>query len=161
MGGDRRGALVRRGEVRGLILAALRDKPMHGYQVIQELEAQTEGRWRPSAGSIYPTLQLLADEGLVIGEDVDGRRVYSITEAGRKLAAESGDRSPWTQHGEPTGPDIRGLASAALQVHRIGSPRARREAMRIVSEARRELYRLLSEDEERSADDSAEGSTQV
>src|SRR6185503_7217303 len=136
--GDRRGALVRRGEVRGLILTALKDQPMHGYQVIQELEAQTEGRWRPSAGSIYPTLQQLTDEGLLTAADVEGRRVYSITDAGRKVAAESGDRSPWTDQEAPSGPDIRGLASAAIQVQRTGSPRARREANRIISEARRE-----------------------
>jgi DNA-binding PadR family transcriptional regulator len=156
MGGDRRGPLVRRGEVRGLILAALKDTPMHGYQVIQELEAKSDGRWRPSAGSIYPTLQQLADEGLVTGEDVDGRRVYSITDAGRKVAAESAERSPWTNQEEPSGPDIRGLASAAIQVQRIGSPRARREANRIISEARRELYRLLSEDEDVSSDDASD-----
>src|SRR5437762_625640 len=76
-------ASVRRGDVRPLILAALKGQPMHGYQVIQELEAQSGGRWRPSAGSVYPTLQQLEDEGLVRSEEVDGRRTYSLTDAGR------------------------------------------------------------------------------
>jgi DNA-binding PadR family transcriptional regulator len=157
-GGGRRGPTVRRGEVRGLILAALRDKPMHGYEVIQALENQSDGRWRPSAGSIYPTLQQLADEGLVSGEDVDGRRVYSITEAGRKVADESGDRSPWTEAEEADrATDIRKLAlelaAAVMQVQRMGSPRARREADKILTDARKQMYRLLAEDEDASADD--------
>src|ERR687892_2661377 len=70
---------VRRGNVRNAILAVLRDKPMHGYQVIQELEDRTGGRWRPSAGSVYPTLQLLEDEGLVTSEEIEGRRTYTLT----------------------------------------------------------------------------------
>ena len=159
-GGSRRGPTVRRGEVRGLILAALKDKPMHGYEVIQALEAQSDGRWRPSAGSIYPTLQQLADEGLVSGEDVEGRRVYTITDAGRKLADEGRERSPWTEAEEDdrTGAtDIRKLAlelaAAVMQVQRMGSPRARREADKILTDARKQMYRLLAEDEDASADD--------
>src|SRR5262249_36540539 len=77
---------VRRGDVRSAILALLDDRPMHGYEMITELEERTGGRWRPSAGSIYPTLQLLEDEGLVSAEEVEGRRVYSLTEAGQKAA---------------------------------------------------------------------------
>src|SRR5262245_10929630 len=119
----RRGAFVRRGEVRGLILAALRDKPMHGYELIQELEARSGGRWRPSAGSVYPTLQQLADEGLVTGEEVDGRRTYTLTDAGRKAAAET-TSTTWTAADgnaeEPRGQDlmrqVMELAAAIVQV---------------------------------------------
>jgi hypothetical protein len=78
---------VRRGEIRPLILAVLNLRPMHGYEVIQELEEQSGGRWRPSAGSVYPTLQLLADEGLVTSDEVDGRRTYTLTDEGRGAAA--------------------------------------------------------------------------
>jgi len=159
----RRGATVRRGEVRPLILSVLRDRPMHGYEIIQELEAQSEGRWRPSAGSIYPTLQQLSDEGLVTGEDVEGRRVYTITDEGRKAAAESGDRSPWTDEAgesDDRRTDIRKLAielaAAVMQVQRMGSPRARREADRILTDARKQMYKLLSEDEDASADDAGD-----
>jgi DNA-binding PadR family transcriptional regulator len=164
--GGRRGPTVRRGEVRGLILAALRDKPMHGYEVIQALEDQSEGRWRPSAGSIYPTLQQLADEGLVTGEDVDGRRTYTITDEGRKAAAETRDRSPWTEAEEDSragATDIRKLAielaAAVMQVQRMGSPRARREADKVLTDARKQMYRLLAEDEDASADDAAADET--
>ena len=84
-GGHGRGRhRVRRGDVRSAILALLDDRPMHGYEMIQELEERTGGRWTPSAGSIYPTLQLLEDEGLVTAEEVDGRKVYSLTDSGRR-----------------------------------------------------------------------------
>ena len=87
---------VRRGEVRPLILAALASRPMHGYEVIQELEAQSGGRWRPSAGSVYPTLQQLADEGLVTGEDVDGRRTYTLTDDGSGRRQGRPPRPDWS-----------------------------------------------------------------
>ena len=75
-----------RGNVRAAILALLAERPMHGYEMIQELETRTGGVWRPSPGSIYPTLQLLEEEGLIAGEDVDGRRRFALTDAGRPEA---------------------------------------------------------------------------
>jgi DNA-binding PadR family transcriptional regulator len=141
---------VRRGEVRPLILAALALRPMHGYEVIQELEEQSGGRWRPSAGSVYPTLQLLADEGLVTSDEVDGRRTYTLTDEGRAAAAAAPPRSDWSAE-TGRGPDLRRpaleLARAALQVAAVGTPHARREADRILTDARRQLYRLLADDE--------------
>jgi DNA-binding PadR family transcriptional regulator len=134
---------------------------MHGYELIQELEAKSGGRWRPSAGSIYPTLQQLSDEGLVSGEDVDGRRIYTLTDDGRKAAAETGP-TPWTDAQTGDAGDTRGqdlfrqvmeLAAAIVQVHKVGSPQARGEAIRIVTDARKQLYRLLSEDEDVTADE--------
>jgi DNA-binding PadR family transcriptional regulator len=77
---------VRRGDVRTAILAVLKDEPMHGYQVIRVLEERSGGHWRPSAGSIYPTLQQLEDEGLVRSEEVDGRRTYRLTDEGHAEA---------------------------------------------------------------------------
>src|SRR5690349_24836489 len=74
---------VRRGDVRSAVLALLDDRPMHGYEMIQELEERTGGRWTPSAGSIYPTLQLLEDEGHVTAEAIEGRKVYALTDAGQ------------------------------------------------------------------------------
>jgi len=162
-GGGRRGPFVRRGEVRSLILATLKDRPMHGYELIQELESKSGGRWRPSAGSIYPTLQQLSDEGLVTGEDVEGRRVYTLTDEGRKAAAESGS-APWDETKDGGRGDTRGqdlmrqvmeLAAAIVQVHKVGSPQARSEAVRIVTDARKEMYRLLSEDESAAAEEAS------
>jgi len=139
---------VRRGEIRPLILSVLAKRPMHGYEVIQELEATSGGRWRPSAGSVYPTLQQLADEGLVTSEEVDGRRVYTLTDSGRAAAADA--PSP-TWADEDDGDDIRRFFAAVMQVERVGSPEARRESRRILVDARRELYRLLAEDDAGSA----------
>jgi DNA-binding PadR family transcriptional regulator len=151
------GPSVRRGEIRPLILGVLLEKPMHGYEVIQELEAQSGGRWRPSAGSVYPTLQQLADEGLVTSVEVDGRRTYTLTDEGRTAAASSTARSPWAETDDDREPDVRQLAlqlaQAAIQVHRMGSPHARREANRILVDVRRQMYRLLADDEEAADED--------
>ena len=141
--------LVRRGGIRPLILSVLANRPMHGYEVIQELEATSGGRWRPSAGSVYPTLQQLADEGLVTSEEVDGRRVYTLTDAGRTAAADA-PRPSWGD-GDSEGDDIRRFFEAVMQVERVGSPEARRESHRILADARRELYRLLAEDDAATA----------
>src|SRR6187549_3195421 len=77
---------MRRGEIRTVLLGALTDGPGHGYDVMQRLEEKTGGAWRPSPGSVYPTLQLLEDEGLVRSTERDGKRVYEITDAGRAEA---------------------------------------------------------------------------
>jgi DNA-binding PadR family transcriptional regulator len=131
---------------------------MHGYEVIQELESQSGGRWRPSAGSVYPNLQQLADEGLVTSTEVDGRRTYTLTEDGQKAAAELGTRSPWTESDtDEQEPDVMRLAmqlgAAVVQVQNLGSVRARSEATRILTDARKQMYRLLSEDEDGSEDE--------
>ena len=76
-----RGARARRGDVRAAVLALLNDQPMHGYEMITEIEERSGGYWRPSAGSIYPTLQLLEDEGLIVGEESDGKRRFTLTDA--------------------------------------------------------------------------------
>lgn len=153
----RQGPAIRRGEIRPLILTVLRQKPMHGYEVIQELEAQSGGRWRPSAGSVYPTLQQLADEGLVSSTEVDGRRTYTLTDEGQKVAAETGTRSPWTDSEDEPQPDVMRLAmqlaGAVVQVQKMGSTRARTETMRVLTDARKQIYRVLSEDEDASRDD--------
>ena len=125
---------------------------MHGYQVIQELESRTDGRWRPSAGSVYPTLQLLEDEGLVTSEEVDGRRTYSLTDAGRQAASDLPQQrrfAPDADAGADT-LDVRKLAmhlvAAAVQVKRMGSPEANKAARDILVDSRKKLYRLLADD---------------
>ena len=149
-GGWARGA-VRRGEIRPLILAVLVEKPMHGYEVIQALETMSDGRWRPSAGSVYPTLQQLADEGLATSDEVDGRRTYTLTDKGREAAASSPAPRHWRDASADGEPDLRqllhGVMEATMQVQRVGTPQARDESIRILTDARRQLYRLLAEDE--------------
>lgn len=147
--------MARRGDIRVAILAVLADQPMHGYQVIGELEARSGGRWRPSAGSIYPTLAQLEDEGLVRSEQVDGRRVYSLTDEGRteteRLAGAG--RTPWEGDdgaADPTaelGALVAQVAAATMQVGQVGSPGSIDAAREILADARRRLYRLLADDE--------------
>ena len=146
-----RGHRARRGDVRSAILTLLGEKPMHGYEMIQELEDRTGGRWRPSAGSIYPTLQLLEDEGLVRADDVEGKRVFDLTEAGRERLAERGDSAPpWEQSQDRSlyqqlGNEIKGVASAASQVMRAGDEAQLKEALEAMTETRKRLYKLLAD----------------
>lgn len=149
-----RGPKVGRGDVRAAILALLAEEPMHGYQVIQELTERSGGVWRPSPGSIYPTLQMLEDEGLVKGTETQGRRVFQLTEAGEAEVAKR-DRdtpAPWEVFGE-AGPlmDLReigfGVVAAVRQVAQTGSERQIARAKEILAETRKSLYRLLGEDE--------------
>ncbi len=71
------------GEMRLAVLSLLGDGPKHGYQIIKELEGRCGRAYRASAGVVYPTLQQLEDEGMVTSEQVEGRRIYKITDAGR------------------------------------------------------------------------------
>ena len=146
-----RGHRARRGDVRSAILALLEERSMHGYEMIQQLEERSGGRWRPSAGSIYPTLQLLEDEGLVSGDEVDGKRTFSLTEAGREAAEQRTEKSPW-ESGEEDSPYHRlrregfGLVNAARQVAQVGSAEQATEVAKILADARRRIYAILAED---------------
>jgi DNA-binding PadR family transcriptional regulator len=124
---------------------------MHGYQVMQQLAERSGGIWQPSAGSIYPTLQQLEDEGLVTATEQDGRRVFSLTDAGRAAAegARRG-RAPWQMDGADEAADLRtaffAFASAFRQVAATGSPETVAAAKTILLDARKRLYRLLAEE---------------
>lgn len=147
---------ARRGDVRAAILTVLAEKPMHGYEIMQQLQERSGGFWRPSAGSVYPTLQLLEDQGLVTGEEVEGKRVYSLTDAGRAEAEAAGQRPeapPWGGWGAPDDPRFKlgqagfGLAAAVKQVLTSGSPEQVDQALAILTDARKRIYALLAEGE--------------
>jgi DNA-binding PadR family transcriptional regulator len=154
--GGERGAgrdRMRRGDVRTALLIALLDGPGHGYELIQALERKTGGRWRPSPGSVYPSLQMLTDEGLVTSSERDGKRTFELTAAGSEQATErvATEGYPWeamddggTEHGDLRRA-VRDLHLAAKQVGMTGSAEALQQATEIVTQARKELYRLLSE----------------
>lgn len=141
-----------RGDVRAAVLSLLAEEPMHGYQIIREIEDRSGGTWKPSAGSVYPTLQLLADEGLVAAEEQNGRKTYSLTEAGRATADEADAPAPWEGNGNresgrhvvlaKAGMD---LAGAAAQVARTGSSAQADQAVEVLEDARRKLYAILAE----------------
>ncbi|MEP6481493.1 MAG: PadR family transcriptional regulator [Rhodoglobus sp.] len=143
-----------RGDIRTAILVSLAEEPMHGYQVIQAIEARTNGAWKPSPGSIYPTLQLLADEGLVTAEQVGERKVYSLTDAGKEAAAAAASapmpgeqRRSWgTEHNAALPKAGAKLAQAIAQVATGGSTEQSERAIVVIDEARRKLYAILAED---------------
>ena len=147
------GPRARRGDVRAAILTLLLEKPMHGYEMIRELEARSGGFWRPSAGSIYPTLQLLEDEGLLHSEEADGKRLYALTDAGRQEAERLQKATPpWQGVADEVSPpafQLRDaamqLAAAVLQVGHAGSEDQVKRALQILNEARRSIYAILGE----------------
>src|ERR1700761_1728130 len=108
MGVWRSAGRARRGDLKFLILAVLADGPRHGYDIITALESKSNGRYRPSPGSVYPTLTLLEDAGYITGEAVDGKRVFTITERGRELLAQK--PADATVEGEEDGADLRGAS---------------------------------------------------
>ncbi len=148
------GGRARRGDVRAAILALLAERPMHGYEMIQELASRTDGAWQPSPGSVYPTLQLLEDEGLVSAAEVDGKRTFTITDVGRAAIAERGDRRPpWEEVSDGIDPgvfslagEMRQLMGAVFQVGQAGTSEQRGQAERVLAEARRRLYALLADE---------------
>ncbi len=150
-----RGSRARRGDVRAAVLALLTEQPMHGYEMITEIEERSGGYWRPSAGSIYPTLQLLEDEGLIVGEETGGKRRFSLTEEGKKLASEKAgesDSQPWEQvrTGAPPelvqlGRSVHQLRAAVGQAMQAGSEEQRARVRELLDETRRGIYTILSE----------------
>src|SRR3954469_9912376 len=91
------GPRARRGDVRAAILALLAEEPRNGYQLMQEIGERTQGVWRPSPGAVYPALAQLEDEGLVRAEEVDGGRVFTLTDTGRQHVEDNADAigKPW------------------------------------------------------------------
>ncbi len=87
----RRQQMFESGEVKFVILRLLREKPRHGYDVMKALEERLGGVYSPSAGTVYPTLQMLEDQGYIRGVETEGRRVYHITPEGERLLDERRD----------------------------------------------------------------------
>nr|WP_233189155.1 PadR family transcriptional regulator [Subtercola sp. Z020] len=157
----RGGTRVGRGDVREAVLALLAEQPMHGYQIIREIEERSGGTWKPSAGSVYPTLQLLSDEGLISSEESNGRKTYSLTEAGRMSVEGTDPTAPWAAEGSDEKPGSSSsnnkarftslpkagveLAQAAAQVGRTGTPEQVQEAVSVLEDARRRLYSILAQ----------------
>jgi DNA-binding PadR family transcriptional regulator len=148
------GRRTRRGDIRVALLSGLGDGPAHGYELIQRLSDKTGGRWKPSPGSVYPTLQLLEDAGFVSSNQQDTKRVYSITEAGQaelntKMSA-AGGTPPWMDP-EAAGShdDLRKAAAQLMMATKqigISENQANIDATaRILNDARRKLYQLLAD----------------
>jgi DNA-binding PadR family transcriptional regulator len=147
------GMRARRGDVRAAILRLLSEAPMHGYQIIQELSARSGGAWSPSAGSVYPTLQLMADEGLIKAEETAGKKVFSLTEAGTAAVAENADQpAPWEEVAQSDAGNgsyreaVAKLMHAAFQIGKSGSTNQVAAGIEVLNDARKKLYAILAED---------------
>ncbi|WP_371404809.1 PadR family transcriptional regulator [Kribbella sp. NBC_00662] len=152
-----RGPKARRGDVRAAILAVLAEQPMNGYQIIQEIAERSGGVWKPSPGSIYPTLQQLEDEGLVTADAEVGRRTFQLTDEGRAYVAAHQDEvsAPWEAMSAPAGDDENGfkpvlgqVATAMWQIMASGTPEQQAKAREAVGDLRRKLYGILAEDDD-------------
>ena len=150
----------RNGDVRAAVLVLLAEQPMHGYQIIQEIAERSGGLWQPSPGSIYPVLQQLEDEGLVVIEQTEGRKVANLTEAGRAYVEENRAEleEVWnaltntnvdesTQGMRNLFVSLQQVGVAAKQVAKAGTDEQLAEARKVLAEARRRLYLILAEDD--------------
>ena len=140
--------------MRAAILKLLTDRPMHGYEMIQEIAERSQNLWRPSPGSVYPTLQLLVDEGLLVARESDGsKKLFELTDEGR-AATDKIETPPWeeiTDGADPGHANLRGavgqLMGAVAQSAHAASPEQQQRIVDVVNNARREIYGILGETE--------------
>jgi len=147
------------GEVRLAILSLLGDGPRHGYELMKMLEERSGGVYRASAGTIYPTLQQLEDEGLVAAEQLEGKRVYRITEQGRHTLREEEETvgriwrraRVWNDWRSAFDPDVAEIIRPAERVMKaafralaggIGSPERAERIREILKRALRDIEDL-------------------
>jgi DNA-binding PadR family transcriptional regulator len=144
---------ARRGAVVNATLMLLDERPMHGYEIITELEERSDGRWRPSPGAIYPALGRMEERGLVESEEIDGKKQFRLTDAGRSRLAEYRDsrddgEAPWNETGRGPRGDLRGhvaeLVGQVRQIGRFGSAEQIEEAGEVLTDAKRRLYAILA-----------------
>lgn len=156
---------AKRGDVRAAILDVLAVEPLNGYQVIQQIAERSGGQWKPSPGSVYPTVSQLEDEGLIATDDARGR-TFRLTAEGEAYVAEHPEElaAVWSDfEDEPAreeGPDLSvlksevgQLMSAVWQILSSGTDGQRRDAMAVLIETRRKLYGLLAEEDPRGRSD--------
>jgi DNA-binding PadR family transcriptional regulator len=164
-GGPRgRGRKARRGDIRTAALLLLSEEPRNGYQIMQEVEERSDGVWRPSPGSTYPALQQLEDEGLIRAQELDGRKLFQLTDAGREYVKERGEdrQAPWEQmsgdvsdQAHELGRLIREVASAFTQIVKTGSEAQMGEARKVLTTTRKDLYRILADGDPGEGDSEA------
>jgi DNA-binding PadR family transcriptional regulator len=154
-GPHRRGrSRARRGDVRLAVLRLLAEQPRNGYQLIQAIEERSEGLWRPSPGSVYPTLAQLEDEGLIRSVETEGGRRFEITDVGREhLNSRSDEPDPWQPAAEEAdnplielAPLVIQIGKATFQVASVGDRAQRDRARALLADTRRALYRILADD---------------
>jgi DNA-binding PadR family transcriptional regulator len=168
-GGSKKRKRFRLGDVRAAVLVLLAEQPMHGYQIIQEIAQRSGGVWQPSPGSIYPVLQQLEDEGLLLIEQTEGRKVANLTEAGRAYVEENRAEfeEVWKalsnnnvdenmQEMRNLVVNLKQIGIAAKQVAKVGTGSQVAEARKVLADTRRRLYLILAEDDEGDEQDAGE-----
>jgi DNA-binding PadR family transcriptional regulator len=149
------GPRAQRGDVRAAILALLSEEARNGYQIIQEITERTQGMWRPSPGAVYPALAQLEDEGLVRAQEVEGKRLFGLTDEGRAHVTEHADEigKPWEKVTEGISEselDIRDHLRQFIQavglVGKSGDDAQIKAVTQVLSEARKSIYRILAGD---------------
>lgn len=150
--GGRRGGRARRGDVRNAALLLIAEQPRNGYQIIQELDNRSGGRWKPSPGAIYPALNQLEDEGLIRLIASEAGKAYEITDAGRAEAEATERPTPWEQDDDAAAHPAAGLAQAYGQawsavgtIAQSGNADLIAQATAEVEDLKRRLYQLLAE----------------
>ncbi|MEO8261258.1 MAG: PadR family transcriptional regulator [Pseudolysinimonas sp.] len=147
------GGRARKGDVRSVILILLADGPSNGYGLIKAIQTKTAGLWRPSPGSVYPTLQQLVDEGLIASTGDGPRPEFELTDEGKAYveenretlaAAWTASSNSWHEHGELIEAAAK-LAGVVKQVAQVGTAEQRTAAATKLDDLRRELYRMLGE----------------
>jgi DNA-binding PadR family transcriptional regulator len=151
--GGRRGGGF--GRTRAAVLLLLAEEPRSGHQIIQEAGERSGGLWSPQPGAVYPTLQQLADEGLVRGEESEGRRIFTLTDEGRAHVEANPPEAPWAEHADPQEwpGDVKAvfkeaaqLGTALIQVVQAGTPSQITEARKLIGDTRRRLYGILADE---------------
>ena len=146
---------MRRGDVRAAVLVLLDEGAQTGYGLMGEIEERSEGAWRPSPGSMYPTLAMLEEEGLIRQQPGEGRTPYELTDEGRKYVEENREKlgEPWARSAQGFGEGrlelkhlIGQVAAAAWQVGSLGDEAQLAKAKEILTESRKGLYRILADD---------------
>ncbi len=148
----------RRGDIKFVLLELLSDQPRHGYELIKILEERSSGFYRPSPGVIYPTLQLLEEEGSLTSEMVEGKRVYTITDAGRKLLEDQeetwgqGFGPRWGRHRSQEMPQltelnraIMALYESAVHAARYGTPEQIAAVQAAIESANKQVHSILAQ----------------
>ncbi len=143
-----------RGNIKPIILQALSEKSMHGYEIIQHFSKRSGGHWQPSPGSVYPTLRKLEAEGLIRAKENDGKTAYFVTAKGRRQADEQSTVNPWEGIKHPDllskiGPLMREFMPLMHQLAMTGSVAEAERASAIVKEATTKLKTLRKEIKEK------------
>lgn len=161
-----------RGDLKYALLKLLQERSMHGYEMMKALEERSDGFYTPSAGSIYPTLQMLEDRGFVTVAEAEGKKVYSITDAGRSFLNERQKEEegfqgppprPWEQFGRRwQEPEVQALRSEAMEVARLfaiagrsafNDPQKLAQLHTIIEHTRKELSDLIYSSGEKPAEE--------